>query len=155
MERKATAPISAFKDNKSGKWGFKNTEDEVIVPPTWRHAYYKFDEGMCAVANDDKKIGFVDESGRLVIPCQYVSHSFFCEGLVKVQDAETFKVGYINKKGETVIPFVYRKGGDFVKGLAIISDDSGNWGAINHENEVVYPIKYEWEELYNMLYKGK
>ena len=37
----------------------------------------------------------------------------------------------------------------------MISDDSGKWGAINHENEFIYPIKYGWEELYDILYKRK
>ena len=155
MEQKVTSPIKAFKDNESGKWGFKNNDDEVVVNPTWWHVYYKFDEGMCAVANDDKKIGFVDETGQLVIPCQYVSHSFFCEGLVKVQEAETIKIGYINHKGETVIPFVYRKGGDFENGLAMVSSDNGMWGAINKTNMVVFPFKYGWEELYDILHSGR
>ena len=107
---------------------------------------------MCAVSNDDKKIGFVDETGLLVIPCQYVSHSFFCEGLVKVQEADTLKIGYINHKGETVIPFVYRKGGDFENGLVMVSSDNGMWGAISKTNMVVFPFKYGWEELYDILH---
>ena len=53
MEQNVKASLVAFKD-KSGKWGFKNNDDEVVVPPTWWHVYYKFDEGMCAVANDEK-----------------------------------------------------------------------------------------------------
>ena len=101
-----------------------------------------------------KKIGFVDETGQLVIPCQYVSHSFFCEGLVKVQEAETFKIGYINHKGETVIPFLYRKGGDFENGLVMVSSDNGMWGAVSRTNMVVFPFKYGWEELYNILHCG-
>lgn len=155
MEQKEKSPLRAFKDKESGKWGFKNNDDEVVVSPTWWHAYYKFDEGMCAVANEDKMIGFVDETGQLVIPCQYVSHSFFCEGLVKVQEAETFKIGYINHKGETVIPFVYRKGGDFENGLAMVSSDNGMWGAVSKTNRVVFPFKYGWKELYDILHGGR
>ena len=155
MEQTVKAPLVAFKDSKSGKWGFKNSDDEVVVPPTWCHTYYKFDEGMCAVANEDKKIGFVDETGQLVIPCQYVSHSSFCEGLVKVQEAETFKIGYINHKGETVIPFVYRKGGDFEDGLAMVSSENGMWGAISKTNRVIFSFKYGWKELYDILHSGR
>lgn len=103
---------------------------------------------------DDKKVGFVNETGKLVIPCQYESHSYFSEGLVKVQESETYKIGYINKKGETVIPFLYRKGGDFQDGLTIVSSDNGMWGAINQKNMVVYPFKYGWEELYDILYRS-
>ena len=153
MEQNVKAPLVAFKDSKSGKWGFKNNDDEVVVPPTWWLAYHQFSEGMCPVVNDEKKVGFVDETGQLVIPCKYVSALDFRDGLAKVQEAETFKIGYINHKGETVIPFVYRKGGDFENGLAMVSSDNGMWGAINKTNMVVFPFKYGWEELYDILHK--
>lgn len=153
MEKNVNVPLHAFKDSESGKWGFKNDNDEIVVSPRWRLIYHKFDEGMCAVGDDDKNVGFVDETGKLAIPCQYVFHSYFCEGLVKVQEAETYKIGYINKKGETIIPFLYRKGGDFENGIAMVSSDNGLWGAINQKNMVVYPFKYGWEELYDILHK--
>lgn len=155
MEQKVTSPIKAFKDNESGKWGFKNNDDEVIVPPTWQNACYKFSEGLCPVVNDDKKVGFVDETGNLVIPCIFVHALDFRDGLALVQEEETFKIGYINKKGETVIPFVYRKGGDFENGLAMVSSDNGMWGAISKTNRVVFPFKYGWEELYDILHSGR
>lgn len=142
MEKKKISTLKAIKDYQSGKWGFKNSQDEIVVPPTWWLAYYRFDEGMCAVVNDDKKIGFVDETGRLVIPCQYVSHSFFSEGLVKVEDAETHKIGYINKKGEIVIPFQYLRGGDFENGIACVQGSNEKWGAINAKGETVIPFQF-------------
>lgn len=150
MEQKVTSPLRAFKDKESGKWGFKNNDGEVVVPPTWWNAYFQFDEGMCAVANDDKKIGFVDETGKLVIPCQYIWHSVFSEGLVKVQDAKTHKMGYINKSGDTVIPFVFQKGGDFKDGITTVMGDNGKWGVINRKGETLIPFLYgnalsEWE----------
>lgn len=125
MKQRTKAPLHAFKDEQSGKWGFKNDAGEIVVSPRWRSIYYEFSEGLCPVSDDDKKFGFVNEVGELVIPCQYVSHSYFSEGLVKVQEAETYKIGYINKKGETVIPFLYRKGGDFENGLTMVSSDNG------------------------------
>ena len=102
MDQKVTTPLRAFKDKESGKWGFKNNDDEVIVPPTWRNANYKFSEGLCPVVNDDKRFGFVDETGNLVIPCNFVHALDFRDGLARVQEEGTFKIGYINKKGETV-----------------------------------------------------
>ena len=155
MEQKEKSLLKAFKDTKSGKWGFKNSEDEVVVSPRWWHACYQFSEGLCPVVNDDKKFGFVDENGDLVIPCKYIYALEFRDGLARVQEEGTFKIGYINHNDELVIPFMYRKGGDFIKGLAMVSDASGAWGAINHENELIYPFKYGWEELYDILYQSK
>lgn len=142
MEQKVKSPIEAFRDNESGMWGFKNNDGKVVVPPTWWLVYHKFDEGMCAVTNDDKKIGFIDETGQLVIPCQYIWHSIFSEGLVKVQDAETHKMGYINKLGDVVIPFAFQKGGDFKDGIADVKDDNGKWGVINRKGETIIPFLY-------------
>lgn len=142
MEQKVKSPLRAFKDYESGKWGFKNNDGEIIVSPTWWLVYYQFDEGMCAVTNDDKKIGFVDETGKVVIPCQYVWHSIFSEGLVKVQHAETRKMGYINKNGETIIPFMYEKGGDFKDGVVNVMDSNGKWGVINRKGETIIPFLY-------------
>jgi len=107
MEQKTKAPLHSFKDKESGKWGFKNSNDEVVVSPRWWLTYHQFSEGMCPVVNDNKKVGFVDENGELVIPCEFAFSFDFREGLCRVQDAETFMNGYINKKGETVIPFLY------------------------------------------------
>ena len=53
MEQNANVLLHAFKDKESGKWGFKDDNDEVVVPPQWRLIYHKFDEGMCAVVDDD------------------------------------------------------------------------------------------------------
>ena len=153
MEQKNLHPLYPFKDSQSGKWGFKNNKDEVVVSPCWWLVYHQFSEGMCPVINDEKKVGFVDETGKLVIPCNYVHALDFRDGLASVQEGGTFKIGYINHQGETVIPFLYRKGGDFEDGLAMVSSDNGLWGAINQKNMVVYPFKYGWEELYDILHK--
>ena len=153
MEQKNLHPLYPFKDSQSGKWGFKNNKDEVVVSPCWWLVYHQFSEGMCPVINDEKKVGFVDETGKLVIPCNYVHALDFRDGLASVQEGGTFKIGYINHQGETVIPFIYRKGGDFEDGLAMVSSDNGMWGAINHKNMVVFPFKYGWEELYDILHK--
>lgn len=142
MEQKTNAALWGFKDKESGKWGFKNSNGDVVVSPRWWLVYHRFDEGMCAVVNDDKEIGFVDETGKVVIPCQYVSHSYFSEGLVKVQQVETFKIGYINRKGETVIPFIYRRGGDFKNGIATVCNEDGMWGCINQKGEIVIPFTF-------------
>ena len=140
MEQKNLHPLYPFKDSQSGKWGFKNNKDEVVVSPCWWLVYHQFSEGMCPVINDEKNVGFVDETGKLVIPCNYVHALDFRDGLASVQEGGTFKIGYINYQGETVIPFLYRKGGDFEDGLAMVSSDNGMWGAINHKNMVVGTI---------------
>ena len=69
------------------------------------NAYYKFSEGLCPVVDEDKKFGFVDEIGKLVIPCKFIHALDFRDGLASVQEEGTFKNGYINHQGELVIPY--------------------------------------------------
>lgn len=142
MEQKNLHPLYPFKDSQSGKWGFKNNKDEVVVSPCWWLVYHQFSEGMCPVINDDKKVGFVDETGKLVIPCKYVHALDFRDGLAKVQEGGTFKIGYINHQGETVIPFKYRKGSDFEDGIATVSTADGMWGTINKKDETITPFHF-------------
>ncbi|MBR3079392.1 MAG: WG repeat-containing protein [Prevotella sp.] len=142
MEQKVKSPLRTFKDKESGKWGFKNNDNEVVVVPQWWLICHRFDDGRCAVVNDDKKIGFVDETGQLVIPCKYVSHSYFSEGLCKVEEDVTFMIGYINTKGETIIPFKYLRGGNFENGMAFVMGTNEKWGAINTKGETVIPFEF-------------
>ncbi len=61
-------------------------------------------EGMITVSKD-RKYGFADAAGHLVIPYTYQYASSFRNGLAGVQNDG--KWGMINKKGELVIPTVY------------------------------------------------
>ena len=88
MEQKEKAPLQSFKDHKSGKWGFKNKDGKVVVEPKYWLVYYKFDEGMCPVVNEEKKVGFIDETGKLVIPCKYMHALNFKDGLASERNEE-------------------------------------------------------------------
>ena len=62
------------------------------------------------------------------------------------------KYGFADETGTLVIPCQYRKVLDFKNGVAMVSDDSGRWGAINAQNEIEEPIIYSRRELYQKLY---
>ncbi|HEY9259459.1 WG repeat-containing protein [Chitinophaga sp.] len=67
-----------------------------------------FSDGLARVRVTDGKYGFINTSGKLVIPCIYTDASTtFSEGIAMVRrdnkgDAES---GLINTKNETVLPF--------------------------------------------------
>ena len=66
----------------------------------------------------NRRYGYVDTSGNLVIPYKYDHAYEFSEGLAAVRD-ENNGFGYINPKGETVIPHQYLNGCSFHEGIAI------------------------------------
>ena len=76
---------------------------------------------MC---NCKDKWGYIDKSGKEVIPCQWDMAESFCEGLASVCDNNGLW-GYINKKGELVIPCRWQFATWFINGKAVVFDDNG------------------------------
>ncbi|WP_435932419.1 WG repeat-containing protein [Moraxella bovoculi] len=56
-----------------------------------------------AIAKKNNKYGYVDKTGKVVVPIQYDETWFFSEGLAGVK--QNGKWGFIDKTGEVVIPF--------------------------------------------------
>lgn len=83
-----------------------------------------FHEGLVAVANTrcrrdfyESYWGFIDKTGKIVIPTIYKKVGDFSEGLALVVNKNK-KYGFIDKTGEVVIPLEYDCVGDFHEGLA-------------------------------------
>ena len=86
-----------FKDN-SGKYGFSDRENsELLIPVIYDYAG-SFSEGLASV-NKDGKWGYIDKSGKAVIPIIYDNTCSFSfgEGLVSVN--KDGKWGYIRQVG--------------------------------------------------------
>lgn len=63
-------------------------------------------EGLIKVVDGNKKFGFMDLKGNLVIPCVYDDVEHFVNGLARVMEGNYLnsKIGFINKAGKVVIP---------------------------------------------------
>lgn len=88
----------------------------------------KFSEGLARIYDGNFLAGFVDKTGRLVIPCKFESVGTFKEGLCWVTLPEDPKrVGFIDATGALVIPCGYsisaegRPHADFSDGLCLVS----------------------------------
>ena len=70
-----------------------------LVPATYASAQWKmrgdYSEGLAAVRDDNWRCGFIDKTGKLVIPCKWISARSFSEGLAAVTD-DNKKCGYIS-----------------------------------------------------------
>jgi hypothetical protein len=77
---------------------------------------YTFSDSMAAVSNSGFQIGFIDRTGKIVIPLQYDEPGFYSEGKVHVN--KNGKFGYIDKNGNTLIRFVYDDARKFKEGRA-------------------------------------
>ena len=91
--------------------------------------------------NRDKKWGFKDETGNIVIPCKWKYAGYVREGLGRVKDGNG-KWGFIDKTGQVVIPCKWNDVEYFNEGLAGVRDDNGKWGFIDKTGLVVIPCKW-------------
>jgi hypothetical protein len=88
-----------------------------------------------------KKVGFIDKTGKIVIPPMEVDFNCFSDGLA-VFTSPQGKMGAINKSGEVVIQPIYDQYtlSDFKNGRAIFKEGD-EWGLLDAAgNVVVEPI---------------
>ena len=134
--------VSDFSDGlarvkkKEGNYAYIDKEGkEVINYPRWCD---DFKEGMAKVSDGDS-LGFIDKTGKIVIPCKYENASDFSEGLARVEINDMD--GFIDKTGKMVIPCKYEEASDFSEGLARVWFNDKN-GFINKTGKIVIPYKY-------------
>jgi len=91
----------------------------MIIPPLFAGADIHFSEGMCAVW--DKGYGYINNEGRLVIPCDLYLGQHFSEGLAVVRQSGKSKYGYIDKSGAIAINPTFSLAENFKGGLASVT----------------------------------
>lgn len=128
-----------------GRYGFiRETGELAFMLPPEVYSVRQFTEGLAVVAfrveGTRGRWGFVDESGRVVIPARFHHAMPFSEGLaaVTVSQDETSDghIGYIDRQGRFAVTprFVRSTGGDyrFSEGRAAVqSKDDMSWGYVD------------------------
>ncbi len=123
--------------------------------------FYKFQTDICAVY-ENGKMGFIDMTGKEIIPCKYSGANFFKNGLVSVclYDSQERKYGYINKTGEVIIPLKFKQtsASSFDNGFARVKVN-GKTVLIDTTGKVVFKtIHGNIQSVHNHLisvFKGK
>ena len=87
------------------------------------------------------KYGFIDKTGKVVIPLIYEFAGDFHEGLACVKNKGDGKCGFLDKTGKLAVPCAYYTVSDFQEGLAIVSKDY-KYGVIDKAGKEVVPCVY-------------
>ena len=108
-----------------------------------------FNEGL-AVVSKGMKTGYIDETGKEVVPCIYDIGRNFSGGYAGVY--VDGKWGFIDKAGNLIIPCIYKSAEDFGQGLALVHDGSNAY-FINRKGEKVISLeKYtDIDRFYNEI----
>lgn len=110
------------------RYGYLNDKGEKVTEPVFHYASY-FSDGMARV-NMGKASGYIDKTGKLVIPYRFSSTTDFSEGRAVVQLQTGGKYAYIDKTGKTVTPAKYAHAGKFSDGAALVYVN-GKYGYID------------------------
>ncbi len=117
------------------------TGKAVLAGQYYRYAD-RFSEGVAAVQGEsvDDKIGFIDRSGKPVIPPKFDGFRGeplwgFVDGLAIVES--NGKTGYINRNGEFIIGPQFDHASPFAEGIAIVSVD-GRYSYINRNGQPLF-----------------
>lgn len=110
-----------------GREVFPHLSKKPVYNSLYPYILDPFFEGLAAFKSQTTgKWGFIDKTGKIVIPAHYESVDKFCEGLAAVRfsatDAQSPKWGYIDRTGNVVIqPTFEKQPGAFSEGLAVVT----------------------------------
>ncbi len=113
--------------NVEGEWAYIDTAGRVVIANLRVINAGRFIEGRAYVEDFTQHYGFIDRTGRMVVPIKYeVANNRdifqFAEGRVPV--LVDSKWGYLDTQGELAIPPQYDEASGFQKGLACVRSGS-------------------------------
>jgi hypothetical protein len=97
-----------------------------------------FSEGLAPFRNADKKFGFIDTKGKVVIPANFESVGYFTNGMAWAK-TDGKLLGYLDKSGAWVIKPQFDAGKNFDKesGLARVKS-ADSWAYVTKSGQLVY-----------------
>lgn len=92
----------------------------------------------------NKRFVYLNSSGRVALPGQFLSAKPFREGLASVQRKSEEGFGYINQRGQFVIRPQFSEAASFSEGLALVRHSaSGKYGYINQKGVFVIGPRFD------------
>jgi hypothetical protein len=138
-------PVS-FKDDKTGKYGFKDANGKIVVAPVY-DTTKAFEDGVAVVGKRvtyiDYEYGLINKTGKLIAPVKYTS-IYVGYGFIVVEDniKGIEKNGFIDKTGKMITPLKYDYVGDISSSMARVGIGD-KYGYIDKAGKEIIPVKYE------------
>jgi hypothetical protein len=115
--------------NKNFQWAIAS---QALFRSSFREGFAVFGVGDPA----SRRFGFIDASGKVVIPASYDRASDFSEGLAEVctwrpanpssEEEKIWRCGFVDPTGRVVIPLNFKSVSAFSDGRALAEEQDGN-----------------------------
>lgn len=124
------------------RYGFMDSDGEVVIPPTFLKYPKKFTENY-AVVNTSEGYGYIDKAGKFISKERYFSaHSFSC-GMALVRKDLSSRAYFIDTHGVKVIDPLLDGIGPFSEDLARFSAANGTIGYIGKDGNIAINAQFE------------
>ncbi|MGG3281020.1 WG repeat-containing protein [Paenibacillus solani] len=135
---------------QKGKFGFINSNGEVIVEPIYENLVYP---GLASttyyiVDHTNNKQVYYNSAGNKLFECLknkcgplYEGRALFMDESRTPDGTRVTRYGYLNEQGEVAIKPIYHKAFNFSEGLARVNQGKAS-GFINTKGELVIPYRY-------------
>ncbi|PJZ67682.1 hypothetical protein CH371_06685 [Leptospira wolffii] len=139
----STNPTGYWSVHEKGYETYLFTPEGKLYPMTRNgiSSWGEFSEGLASVGSNSTNYGFIDVTGKLVIPQEFSNVGSFSEGLASAQKNGT-KWGYIDKTGDFIIEPKFDSVFNFHNGLAIVEENK-RFGIIDKNGNYVIPPTFE------------
>lgn len=162
----AQRPVS-FKDEITGKTGFKDANGKIVIKPQYDRVFTFEDDDYALVnfgfdykGNKGGKWGAIDTSGKIIIPIKYDKIAYIGYNLFAVNVGEIFsnmdateegKFAIFNASGKALTPFVYTgyvSSVEFQQGYATLETYDAKtkvqkYGLLDSTGKVAVPAQYD------------
>lgn len=128
----------------SGKFGFIDHQGKMVIPPSYKHVYASFKEGLAIITQgaSGDEWAYVDAKGRVAIgPLASFASRGIGEGRVAMADAQG-RFGFTDLKGHWLIPARFEAAEGFHEKLAP-AREKGQWGFIDHRGQWAIPPRFD------------
>lgn len=130
----------AFVEKEKDKWAYIDKRGNNITPweDSWT-GYNFFVEGRAQIKRDGK-YGYIDYSGKNVIPCKF-DHGYFFNGKYAIVE-KNGKYGVINRTGNYVVIPKYFKIDRVVDPYVFVIGDNKKEGVVDVFGNQILPFEY-------------
>ena len=162
-EGKSLTELEPIKNHETGKWGYIDRMQGNLLVIDFKYDFAEpFSEDLALVILNGK-FGFIDSTGKEVVPAVYdyfgknkETRTYFFDGvMIAIRDG---KYGMIDKKtGKEITPMVYD---DFsynydTGNFLIIAERNGKYGVLDTTGKEIVPVIYDEFEWHGSIVEQK